>query len=51
MSTNSIVVGTSKLDYEEIKKLNFGDYVQAHQPSNITNDNKSRAVGAITLYS
>ena len=50
MSTNSIVVGTSKPDYEEIKKLNFGDYVQAHQPSNITNDNKSRAVGAITLY-
>ena len=32
------------------KKLYFGDYVQSHQPHNITNDNKARTVGAIALY-
>ena len=50
MSPSSIVLGTYRPDYEEIKKLNFGDYVQAHQPLNITNDNKARTVGAITLH-
>ena len=49
MSPSSIVLGTCKLDYEG-KKLNFGDYVQAHRPHNITNDNKSRTVRAIALY-
>ena len=46
MSPSSIVLGTCKPDYEEIKKLNFGDYVQAHQPLNITSDNKARTVDA-----
>ena len=50
MSPSSIVLGTCKLDYEEIKNLNFGDYVQAHQPHNITNNNKARTVGAIALH-
>ena len=50
MSPSSMVLGTCKPDYEEIKKLNFGDYVQANQPLNITNDNKARTVGAIALH-
>ena len=50
MSPSSIVLGTCKPDCEELKKLNFGDYVQIHQPNHITNDNKARTVGTIALH-
>ena len=49
MSPSTIILGTCKPDYEEIKILNFGDYVQAHQQYSITNDNKARTVDAIAL--
>ena len=50
MSPSTIILGTCKPDYEEIKILNFGDYVQAHQPYSITNDNKARTVDTIALH-
>ena len=31
-------------------KLNFGDYVQAHESNNVTNDQSARTVDAIALY-
>ena len=31
------------------RKLNFGDYIQAHQSNTITNNNKARTVSAIAL--
>ena len=50
MSSISIVLETCKLDYEEIKILNFGDYMQAHQPWDIINDNKARTIGVMALH-
>ena len=50
MSPNTLVTGAHNLDYNELVKLQFGDYVQVHQERQITNSNESRSVGAIALY-
>ena len=46
LSPNAIVLGTPKLDYNNIK-LSFGSYVNLHDGTD--NTMKSRAVSAITL--
>ena len=50
ISPNTLVIGAQNLDYNELVKLQFGDYVQVHQERQITNSNESRSVGAIALY-
>ena len=50
MSPNTLVTGAQCLDYNELVKLHFGDYVQVHQERRITNNNEPRSVGAIALY-
>ena len=50
MSPNTLVTGAQNLDYNELVKLQFGDYVQVHQDRQITNSNEARSVGAIALY-
>ena len=50
MSPNTLVTGAQNLDYNELVKLQFGDYVQVHQERQITNSNEARSVGAIALY-
>ena len=46
----SLIEGKPTPKYEDIIKLNFGDYVHAHVPSTKTNDNEPRTTGAIALY-
>ena len=50
MSPTTLVQGANRLNYEHISKLNFGDYVQVHDPSDVTNTTKARTAGAIALY-
>ena len=38
-------------DYHQVKKLNFGDYVQMYDVKDKTSTNAPRNVGAIILYS
>ena len=46
----TLVTGSQRIDYNRIKVLNFGYYVQAHEPVNPTNTSEGRTVGAIALY-
>ena len=50
LSLNTLVMGAQNPDYNELVKLQFGDYVQVHQERQITNSNKPRSIGAIALY-
>ena len=50
LSSSTLMTGKPSPDFLEVIKLNFGDYVQAYNAKKITNNNKSRAVGAISLY-
>ena len=49
-SPETLIEGVPGPCYKDIVKLNFGDYVQAHVPNNITNNNEARVHGAIALY-
>ena len=46
----TLVTGSQRLNYNRIKVLNFGDYVQAHEPVSPTNTSQARTVGAIALF-
>ena len=50
LSPASLITGSSKPDYNNIIQLNYGDYVQAYEPSTTNNDQSSRTIGAIVLY-
>ena len=45
----TLVTGCNRPDYNDLKQLNFGDYVQVKQPMDATNTSKARTVGAIAL--
>jgi len=46
----TLVVGSQNPDYNRLKVLNFGDYVQTRVTVDPTNTNEARTVGAIDLY-
>ena len=50
LSPATLITGCAAPDYNSVIKLNFGDYVQAHEPNAVTNDQSPRTVGAIALY-
>ena len=50
MSPNTLITGAPGIEYKELTKLQFGDYVQVHQENTITNTNEPRSVGAIAIY-
>ena len=50
LSSCTLVTGRVNLSYKEVQALNFGDYVQAHVPRKITNNNEPRTTGCIALY-
>ena len=50
VSPCTMIMGRPPPDYNEVIKLNFGDYVQTHNVRSRTNDNEQRTVGAIALY-
>ena len=50
LSPSALVTGAQSLDYNELIRLQFGDYAQVHQEKTITNNNEPRSVGAIALY-
>ena len=50
LSPATLITGSSPPDYNSVIKLNFGDYVQAHELNIVTNDQSPRTVGAIALY-
>ena len=50
MSPNTLVTGVPGIEYKELTKLQFGDYVQVHQENPITNTNEPRSVRAIAIY-
>ena len=47
---DTTITGKSTLNFNEITKLNFEDYVQAYRMKRATNTNKARYIGAISLY-
>ena len=49
-SPDMIITGKSASNFNEITKLNVGDYVQAYRIKGVTNTNKARCLGAIALY-
>ena len=49
-SPRVLITGIANPSYNDIQKLNFGDYVQVFNPHNITNTNEPRTTGAIALY-
>ena len=50
LSPGTLITSRVNPNYKEIQALNFGDYVQLHDPSDITNTNESIPTGAIVLY-
>jgi hypothetical protein len=51
LGANTLITGMPGRSFEDIMKLNIGDYVQAYNiPGDITNTNEARTVGAIALY-
>ena len=46
----TLVKGTPIPDYNCLKTLSFGNYVQAKQPVNPTNSSEARTIGAIVPY-
>ena len=50
LSPKTLITGRANPDFRQAMKLNFGDYVQAYNGKKIINTNKSRLVGAISLY-
>ena len=42
--------GVPNPTFDDVMKLNFGDYIQVHHSKEKTNDNESRTTGAIVLY-
>ncbi len=50
MSPATLILGESCPDYNLITKLKFGDYVQVHSGTDITNTMEARTVGAIALF-
>ena len=50
LSPDTLITGRPPPNFNEVNKLNFGDYVQAYKVKGATNTNKSRTVGAIALY-
>ena len=50
LSPSTLITGKPSPGFLEVITLNFRDYVQVYNAKKITNTNKSRAVGAITLY-
>ena len=50
LSPSTLITGKPNPDFLEVITLNFGDYVQPYNAKKITNTNKSRAVGTISLY-
>ena len=50
ISSDTMITGRSAPNFNEITKLNFGDYVQAYRIKGATNTNKARCVGSIALY-
>ena len=49
LSPQTLITGLPPPDYNEIVKLNFGDYVQTYE-GETKNTNKSRHIGAIALF-
>jgi len=49
LSPETLITGLPPPDYNEIVKLNFGDYVQTYE-GETKNTNKSRHIGAIALF-
>ena len=49
LSPETMITGKPAPSFKEVNKLNFGDYVQAYKIKVVTNTNKSRTVGAISL--
>ena len=47
---STMITGKPGPDYNQICKLNFGDYVQAYRRNGATNTNKAMSVGAIALF-
>ena len=43
-------MGVPSPDYYQVKKLNFGDYIQVYDISIRINMNTARILGVITLY-
>ena len=50
INPDTMITGRSAPNFNEITKLNFGDYVQVYRIKGVTNTNKARSVGAISLY-
>ena len=50
LSPVTLITGEATEDYEEIMKLNFGDYVQVHNSKNRMNTNEAQMLGAIASY-
>ena len=50
ISPDTMITGRSVPNFNEITKLNFGDYVQVYRIKGVTNTNKARCVGAIAIY-
>ena len=50
VSPDTLIVGRPAPNFDEITKLNFGDYVQAYKLKGKINTNKARTVGVIALY-
>ena len=50
LSPGTLITGEGRLDYENVKDLEFGDYVQAYHSKGVTNTNNPRSVGAIALH-
>ena len=50
LSPDTLVTGRPAPNYNEVSKINFGNYVQTYKVKGKTNTPKSRTVGAINLY-
>ena len=50
LTPSNLIDGLPNPTYDEVMKLNFGDYTQVHHSREKTNDNEPRTTGAIALY-
>ena len=50
LSPSTLITGEGRMDYNDVKDLEFGDYVQAYHNKGVTNTNNPRSVGAIALH-
>ena len=48
-SPATLITGRIMPEFDKLKGLNFGDYVQVKQQNNPTNTNEARIVGAIAM--